>query len=80
MKAWGLLLSTMVACAGCATAPVALPVDGYDGPALRDIENFDRAGIDVIRGPQLGRQASRILEVGDRRLPQSTVTASGEAT
>jgi glyoxylase-like metal-dependent hydrolase (beta-lactamase superfamily II) len=57
MKAWGLLLSLMVACAGCSTLPVERPVDRYGGPAMPDIENFDRAGVDVIRGFfQPGRQ------------------------
>lgn len=49
MKAWGLVLFMMVACAACATAPPAShppsPMDRYGGPPLPDPVNFDRAEI-----------------------------------
>jgi len=58
MKAWGLFLSLILFCAGCATPPEQpVPSSRYGGPPLRDPENFDRAGIEVIRGTfSAGRQ------------------------
>ncbi len=51
MRAWGLLLTILLACAGCTTAPPPdRAMDRYGGPPQHDIENIDRAGIDVIRG------------------------------
>lgn len=50
MKAWGLLLLLVLSCAACMSAPGQRPVDRYGGPALRDIENLDRAEVEVIRG------------------------------
>ena len=58
MKAWGLFLSLMLFCAGCATPPEQpAPANRYGGPPLPDSENFDRADVDVIRGTfSAGRQ------------------------
>lgn len=51
MRAWGRLLTILLACAGCTTAPPPdRAMDRYGGPPQHDIENIDRAGIDVIRG------------------------------
>lgn len=51
MRAWGLFLSVMLFCAGCATPPEASPImKRYGGPPMADAPNYDRAGIDVIRG------------------------------
>lgn len=58
MKACGLFLSLILFCAGCATPPASdLPISRYGGPPLPDPVNFDRAGIDLIRGTfTAGRQ------------------------
>lgn len=58
MKAWGLFLSIVLFCAGCATPPEPSPaLQRYGGPPMADAPNFDRAGIDVIRGTfAAGRQ------------------------
>ena len=46
MKAWGLFLSLVLLCAGCAMPPEPGPqLDRYGGPPLQDPANFDRAGI-----------------------------------
>lgn len=56
MKAWGLVSLVLMVCAACAsTAPSTgggggSPIERYGGPALPDMENFDRASVDVIRG------------------------------
>ncbi len=51
MKAWGLFLSIVLFCAGCATPPETSPaLQRYGGPPLADAPNYDRAAIDVIRG------------------------------
>ena len=58
MKAWGLFLSLILFCAGCATPPESgFQPDRFGGPPLRDPENFDRADVEVIRGTfTAGRQ------------------------
>lgn len=51
MKAWGLFLSIVLLCTGCATPPETPPaLMRYGGPPMADAPNYDRAGIDVIRG------------------------------
>ncbi|MEZ6031088.1 MAG: MBL fold metallo-hydrolase [Hyphomonadaceae bacterium] len=58
MKAWGLILSALVlvctgcVCTGCAATVSARPPDPdmQISPRLPDPPNFDRAGVDVIRG------------------------------
>ena len=58
MKAWGLFLSLILFCAGCAMPPEQLtPPSRYGGPPLPSPENFDRADVEVIRGTfSAGRQ------------------------
>lgn len=50
MKAWGLFLSLVLFCAGCAMPPEPTPPERYGGPPLPDPVNFDRAAIEVIKG------------------------------
>jgi len=60
LKAWGLFLFTSVMLAGCAAGPSPAPlgdplmgapvIDRLGGPPQPDFENFDRAGVDVIKG------------------------------
>lgn len=51
MKAFGLVLSLSLFCAGCATPPDPAPLlDRYGGQAQPDPESFDRAGVEVIKG------------------------------
>lgn len=55
LKACGLIPILLVSLAGCAMQPGAPPdrgigVDTFISPPLPDAENFDRAGIDVIKG------------------------------
>lgn len=52
LKAWGLSLFVGLMAAGCASGPPGdlLPADAYVSPPLPDFENFDRAGVDVIKG------------------------------
>lgn len=58
MKAWGLFLSLILFCAGCAMPPEQpAPPSRYGGPPLPSPENFDRADVEVIRGTfSAGRQ------------------------
>jgi hypothetical protein len=51
MRAWGLFLLCILGCIGCASAPPLSPdLSRYGGPPMPDVENFDRAAIDCIRG------------------------------
>lgn len=60
LKAWGLFLFSSVMFAGCAAGPSSSPhgdplmgapaIDRLGGPPQPDFENFDRAGVDVIKG------------------------------
>jgi glyoxylase-like metal-dependent hydrolase (beta-lactamase superfamily II) len=56
LKAWGLSLLVGLIVSGCASGPSGEPehdiqtFDTLGGPPLPDFENFDRAGIDVIKG------------------------------
>ena len=56
MKAWGLSFLVGLMAAGCASGPPAdspndiRAIDSYGGAPLPDFENFDRAGVDIIKG------------------------------
>lgn len=51
MRAWGLFLSIVLFCPGCAMPSEVSPaMQRYGGPPMADAPNFDRAAIDVIRG------------------------------
>lgn len=55
MKAWGLILSAILACSACTTtekaSPIGAPMEPYTGPPISMPVGYDRAEADINASP-----------------------------